>query len=56
MIFSKNVNFERGRTYHGDGGSLLGFSMSDGHIVSRIEYIHSKNFIHRDIKPDNFLM
>lgn len=25
-------------------------------MISRVEYIHSKNFLHRDIKPDNFLM
>ena len=25
-------------------------------MVGRVEYVHNKNFIHRDIKPDNFLM
>jgi casein kinase 1 alpha len=25
-------------------------------MISRVEYVHNKSFIHRDIKPDNFLM
>ena len=36
--------------------SIKTVAMLGEQMVERLEYIHSKNFIHRDIKPDNFLM
>ncbi len=25
-------------------------------MIKRLEYVHSRNFLHRDMKPDNFVI
>ena len=42
--------------YCGRKFSLKTILLIADQAISRIEYIHSKGFLYRDIKPDNFLM
>jgi len=36
--------------------SLKTVCMLADQMITRVEYMHGQNFLHRDMKPDNFLM
>merc|ERR1711971_258045 len=36
--------------------SLKTVLMLADQVITRVEYVHAKSFVHRDIKPDNFLL
>ncbi|XP_044471935.1 casein kinase 1-like protein 3 [Mangifera indica] len=42
--------------YCGRKFSLKSVLMLADQMITKIEFLHSKGFLHRDIKPDNFLM
>jgi serine/threonine protein kinase len=43
-------------TYCGRCFSMKAVCMLADQMLSRIEYLHTNSFIHRDMKPDNFLV
>jgi serine/threonine protein kinase len=49
-------NLEELFSYCGRRFSMKTICMLGDQMIARLQYIHQKHFLHRDIKPDNFLI
>jgi serine/threonine protein kinase len=57
MVFELlGPNLENLLNYCGRRFSLKTVLLLADQLICRFQYIHSKGYIHRDVKPDNLLM